>query len=214
MQRLNPLPVQHQPGRRRDRRRREDMSVASARTVPGLPSGNSTTNSSTPFHRLNPEHANSSPNNGCIGAVTRTSHGNTARRCCSLSPSLPAPGKATCCSPSAQLPSTPVTGSATTPPPTPRQPLPRSGRQQRRQDHRRVAALRPDHRRRAGVRPAGRHRRPTALPLRRCRLRTPIPRHQIPLAVRILGSLPPRTPTAVSMLDRLLHHCHVVITVT
>src|SRR5215218_6656021 len=93
------------------------MSVASARIVPGLPSGNSTTSCTTPFHRLNPEHGNISPNNGCISEVTRTSHGNTDRRCCSLSPSLRAPGKATCCLPSDQLPSTPVTGSATTPPP-------------------------------------------------------------------------------------------------
>ena len=48
------------------------MSVASARTVPGLPSDSSTTSSNTPFHRLNPEQASNSPNNGCIAAVTRT----------------------------------------------------------------------------------------------------------------------------------------------
>jgi hypothetical protein len=43
------------------------------------------------FHRLNPEQASNSPNNGWVQAVTRTLHGNTDRRCCSLSPSLPAP---------------------------------------------------------------------------------------------------------------------------
>ena len=65
-----------------------NTSVASARIVPGDPSGSSTTNSSTPFHRLNDRAANKRPNNGCVSATTRTSHGNTARNCCSLSPSL------------------------------------------------------------------------------------------------------------------------------
>ena len=65
-----------------------NTSVASARIVPGEPSGSSTTNSSTPFHRLNDRAANRRPNNGCVSATTRTSHGNTARNCCSLSPSL------------------------------------------------------------------------------------------------------------------------------
>ena len=40
------------------------MSVASARIVPGLASGKPTTSSNTPFHRLNPDAANNSPNNG------------------------------------------------------------------------------------------------------------------------------------------------------
>ena len=58
MQRLNPFPVQHQPAIGPTAAAAAKTSVASARTVPGLPSGNSTTNSNTPFHRLNPEHAN------------------------------------------------------------------------------------------------------------------------------------------------------------
>ena len=51
--------------------------MASARIVPGLPSGSNTTNSSSPFNRLNPYAANNLPNNGCDSAVTRTSHGNS-----------------------------------------------------------------------------------------------------------------------------------------
>ena len=43
---------------------------------------------STPLHRLNDRAANRRPNNGCVSATTRTSHGKTARNCCSLSPSL------------------------------------------------------------------------------------------------------------------------------
>ena len=68
-------------------------SVASARIVPGEPSGRSTTSSNTPFQRLNDRAAKRHPNNGCVGATTLTSHGNTARNCCSLSPSLSASGK-------------------------------------------------------------------------------------------------------------------------
>jgi hypothetical protein len=70
-------------------------AVASARIVPGLPSRSVTTSSSTPFHRLNADGSSSSANNGCVAAVTRTPHGNTDRRCCSPSPSLPAPAKPT-----------------------------------------------------------------------------------------------------------------------
>ena len=44
--------------------------------------------------------------------------------------------------------------------------------------HRHPAPQRPDHRRRARLRAAGRHRRPTAVPVRRRRLRTPQPRHR------------------------------------
>ena len=72
------------------------MSVASARMVSRLPSGRVTTSSGTPFQRLKPVAASSSPNNGCIDAVTCTLPGNTERKCCSLSPSLPAPAKPTC----------------------------------------------------------------------------------------------------------------------
>jgi hypothetical protein len=47
----------------------------------------------TPFHRLNDFAATNRPNNGCVSATTRTPHGKTARNCCSLSPSLQAPGE-------------------------------------------------------------------------------------------------------------------------
>ena len=76
---------------------------------------------------------------------------------------------------------------------TGRDPLPRPGRQLRRPGHRHPAAQRPGHRRRARVRPAGRHRRPTAVPVRRRRLRTPLPRHRLALALRVLGPVPART---------------------
>jgi hypothetical protein len=52
---------------------------------------------------------------------------------------------------------------------------------------------RSDHLRRARVRTTGRHRRATAVPLRRRRLRTPRPGHRLALAVRVLGTLPART---------------------
>src|SRR5688572_24497296 len=55
------------------------------------------------------------------------------------------------------------------------------------------APQRADHRRRAWVRPAGRHRSPTAVPVRGRRLRTPQPRPGLTLALRILGPLPART---------------------
>jgi hypothetical protein len=69
-------------------------SVASAWIVPGDPSGSSITSKSTPFSRLNDRATTSRPDSGCVFEITRTSHGSTARRCCSLSPSLPAPGRA------------------------------------------------------------------------------------------------------------------------
>ncbi len=94
-----------------------NTSVASARIVPGEPSGNSTTNNNTPFHRLNDRAANSRPNNGCVSAITRTSHGNTARNCCSLSPSLRAPAKPTSPSGWRSGPAKPATGSCSPPPP-------------------------------------------------------------------------------------------------
>ena len=68
-------------------------SVAPAAIVPGDPSGNSITSSSSPFSRLNDRAATRRPDSGCVTEVTRTSHGSTARNCCSLSISLPAPGK-------------------------------------------------------------------------------------------------------------------------
>ncbi len=71
------------------------MSVADTGIVPGDPSGNPTTKNSTPPLRLNPDAAKSRPNNGCTGEVTRTSHGNNRRRCCSLSLSRQAPGNPT-----------------------------------------------------------------------------------------------------------------------
>ena len=43
-----------------------------------------------------------------------------------------------------------------------------------------------------GLRPAGRHRRPAAVPRRRGRLRTPRPRHRLPLALRPVGPVPAR----------------------
>ena len=52
--------------------------------------------------------------------------------------------------------------------------LPRPRRQHRRQDHRHPAARRPRHRRRARLRAARPHRHPTAVPVRRRRLRTPL----------------------------------------
>ena len=63
-----------------------------------------------------------------------------------------------------------------------------------------------------GLRPARRHRHPTAVPARRRRLRTPIPGHRLALAVREWGRFLPEQTTAVSILDRLLHHATVVIT--
>ena len=98
---LTHQPVQRpQPGRVQHRPRAlapptPNTSVASQRIVPGEPSGKSITNNNTPFHRLNDFAASSRPNNGCVSATTRTSHGNTARNCCSLSPSLPAPARPT-----------------------------------------------------------------------------------------------------------------------
>ena len=74
-----------------------------------------------------------------------------------------------------------------------RDPLPRPGRQQRRPGHRHPAPQRPDHLRRGRVRPPRRHRRPTAVPVHRRRLRTPRPGHRQPLALRVLGPVPPRT---------------------
>ena len=94
-----------------------------------------------------------------------------------------------------------------------RDPLPRPGRQLRRPGHRHPAPQRPDHHRRSRVRPARRHRRPAAVPRRRRRLRTPRPRHRQPLALRIQwGRFLPEHTTAVSLLDRLLHHASVVVT--
>ena len=77
--------------------------MASQRIVPGEPSGRSITNNNTPFHRLNDFAASSRPNNGCVSATTRTSHGKTARKCCSLSPSLQAPAKSHFCEALGQL---------------------------------------------------------------------------------------------------------------
>ena len=69
-----------------------------------------------------------------------------------------------------------------------RDPLPGPRRQLRRPGHRGPPARRPGHHRRARVRAAGRHRRPAAVPVRRRRLRTPLPRHRLPLAVRAAGA--------------------------
>jgi IstB-like ATP binding protein len=54
------------------------------------------------------------------------------------------------------------------------------------------APQRPDHLRRARLRPARRHRRPAAVPVHRRRLRTPLARHRLTLAVRILRPVPAR----------------------
>ena len=72
-------------------------------------------------------------------------------------------------------------------------PLPRTRRQQRRTHHRHPAPQPADPDRRGRLRTARRHRRPAAVPRRRRRLRTPRPRHRQPLALRILGPVPPRT---------------------
>ena len=85
--------------------------------MPGLPSGNSTTKYTTPAERRNPDAASNSPNNGCTAAVTRTEHGNTERRCCSLSPSLRAPARPTWRSDWPSAPARPATGSPSPPPP-------------------------------------------------------------------------------------------------
>ena len=73
-----------------------------------------------------------------------------------------------------------------------RDPLPRTGRQQRRESHRGPAAPRPGHLRRGRLRAAGRHRHPAAVPVRRRRLRTAQPRHRQPLALRAVGPVPAR----------------------
>jgi hypothetical protein len=56
-----------------------------------------------------------------------------------------------------------------------------------------VTSPRLDHHRRDRVRPAGCYRRPTAVPARRRRLRTPQPRDQLPLALRPTGPVPTGT---------------------
>jgi DNA replication protein DnaC len=63
-----------------------------------------------------------------------------------------------------------------------------------------------------GLAPPGRHRCPATVSVRRHRLRTPLRRRRLSLAIRSLGRFLPEHTTAVSMLDRLLHHCHVVVT--
>ena len=57
-------------------------------TMPGVPSGNTTTNLSTPSRRRNDNARNRSPTKGWASSITVISHGNTARSCCSLSPAL------------------------------------------------------------------------------------------------------------------------------
>ncbi len=75
---------------------------------------------------------------------------------------------------------------------TGRDPLPRAGRQLRRPGHRHPTAPRPDHHRRDRVRPARRHRSPAAVPAGLHRLRTPLPRRRLALALRPMGPLPTR----------------------
>ena len=70
-----------------------NTSVASARIVPGEPSGIHHQQHAVPA--LKRPGRQECPNNGCVSAITRTSHGNTARNCCSLSPSLQAPARPT-----------------------------------------------------------------------------------------------------------------------
>ena len=53
--------------------------------MPGEPSGRITTRRIFPSHLLKPVAWSNRPNRGCIVEVTRTSHGNTCRNCCSLS---------------------------------------------------------------------------------------------------------------------------------
>src|SRR5215216_2447473 len=71
-------------------------------------------------------------------------------------------------------------------------PLPGIGRQLSWSRHREPAAQRHDHLRRTRLRTTRRHRRPTAVPVCRRRLRTPFPRHRIALALRVVGPLPAR----------------------
>jgi IstB-like ATP binding protein len=94
-----------------------------------------------------------------------------------------------------------------------RDPLPRPGRQLRRPRHRDHPARRPRPDRRGRLRPARRHRRTAPVPVRRRRLRKEIPRHRLPL-VDQWGRFLPESTTAVSLLDRLLHHAVVVVTET
>ena len=107
-----------QPGRVEHRHRALGPTAAEhIRIVPGEPSGRSTTNSSTPFQRLNDRAANRRPNNGCVSAITRTSDGKTARNCCSVSPPLRAPAKHTSRSAWPCGPAKPGTVSCSPPPP-------------------------------------------------------------------------------------------------
>jgi hypothetical protein len=172
-------------------------SVTEARIVPGDPSGKSTIKFNTRFSRVNPLARNSWPNNGCVEPVTLTSHGKTERRYCSLSPSLPEPANPTSWSPSGSPPSKPAPirhfGAAD---------LVETLYQALADDSvgRAIdpATQGPDHLRRARVGPTRRHRSPTAVPVRRRRLRTPLAGHRLALAFESWGRFLPEHTTAVS----------------
>ena len=137
--------------------------------------------------------------------------GSAAPTTCASS-ARPAPARATTSSPSAAPPSKPDTRSATSPPssssntstaPSPTTPsaAPSSSLPQR-----------ADHHRRDRLRPARPHRLPTAVPAHRRRLRTPLRRHRLTLPFEQWGRFLPDQPTAVSLLDRLCHHAHIITT--
>ena len=63
-----------------------------------------------------------------------------------------------------------------------------------RQSHRQPAPQRSDHLRRTRIRPVRRHRCPTAVPVCCRRLRTPQPRHRLPLLSWVLPPPPPPLP--------------------
>ncbi len=64
----------------------------------------------------------------------------------------------------------------------------------------------------ARLRPSRRHRRPTFVPFRRRRLRTPLLRRCQPLAIRPVGGSYPSTPPPARSSTDSLHHAHVIVT--
>ena len=94
-----------------------------------------------------------------------------------------------------------------------RDPLSGPGRQLGRQRPRGDPQGRPDPDRRDRLRADGSHRSPALLPPGRRRLRTWLPRHRLALAPSTTGGDScPTISTAVSLLDRLLHHNVLVVT--
>jgi len=165
--------------------RTEARSSASARIVPGEPSGSSTTSKSTLSRRLKPMQRATARTTGCVVAVTRTSHGSSCRRCCqsvaipcghwkeprssSVSGMRPSKQESGCAtSTAAELVETLFRGLADN----------SVG-----QGHRADPPGRGRHRRRAWLRSARRCRGATAVPVRRRGLRARLGRHRQPLAI-------------------------------